>query len=436
MRDLMLLGAMMMIVPLALSNAFAAYLVWGWTSVITVPAYLYGFMGSLRYNLLFALITLMLVLMGRAAGKGPVQFTRGSIFIILLILHGGICAALASPAAYNSFSIYTDLVKSLVFCLMMLVFVNSRLRMHAMLVAIALGLGFHGGVEGLKTIASGGGHKIVGLAGSKMADNNQFGVAIVMVLPILLYLYQYSKQRFVRLGFLGLGALTLVAIVGSASRGAFVATAVVAFAMILTGRRKGMALLAVVVGLGLVVLLGTDAWFERMGSIGEAGSDSSFMNRVEAWNIATALALRSPLVGMGFHAAQVPDVWFSVRPADGLLSAYVPPIPAVGGLAAHSIFFEVLGDMGFIGLGIFVLIMFNAFATARAIKSMAKKKGPALLWAYDMADALRLACMAFAIGGLAVSLAYFETYYVIVMLLEMLRLIVKAELAAPATKPG
>lgn len=421
MRDLMMLGAMFFIVPIALSNAFAAYLVWGWTSVIAIPYYLYGFMGSLRYNLFFAVIALVLVVLGKIKEKGQFTLNRTSVLIILFVAHCTVSAALAAPGALNNFPIYIDLLKSITYCLVMFLFVNSRLRLHAMLIAVALGLGFHGLVEGLKTLASGGGHTVIGLPNTKMSDNNHFGVALVMALPVLLYLYQYSKWRLVRYGFLGVLGATVLAIVGSNSRGAFLAMVVFAGMLVLSSRRKVMASTLVMIGVALVLVLSPASWFERVETIGHAGEDSSFMGRVDAWNIASALALKNPVFGTGLHAMLSPEVWHSVRPSDGLLSAVAPPVQQIQARAAHSIYFEVLGDLGFVGLVLFLAILGNALLTVRQIKRHTARAGPQMLWARDMADALGLACIVFAVGGGGVSLAYFETFYVVVVLIEVLK---------------
>ncbi|KQP39776.1 putative O-glycosylation ligase, exosortase A system-associated [Pseudorhodoferax sp. Leaf274] len=422
MRDLMMLGMMLLIVPVTLSNAFAAYIVWGWTAVIAVPSYMYGFMGSLRYNFFFALVTLVLVAMGRATDKSGFKLNRTSALILLFVAHTTVSAVLAEPSATRNVEIYTDLLKSVTYCLVMFLFVNSRLRLHAMFIAIALGLGFHGLVEGMKTLASAGGHKIVGLPGTKMSDNNHFGVALVMVLPVLLYLYQYSKIRLVRWGFLGVLLMTVMAIIGSQSRGAFLAMALMAMALLMTTRRKVLASFMVVVGAVLVLALSPAEWFERVESIGSAGEDSSFMGRVEAWNVATALALQNPVFGTGFHAMQSPEVWFRIRPRDGLLSGALSGnvVLADFAKAAHSIYFEVLGDHGFVGLLIFLALLVNVFFTVGQIRRMTAKRQD-LLWARDMADALGLACFGFAVGGAGVSLAYFEVFYVVACLTEALR---------------
>src|SRR5690606_29226234 len=66
MRDLMFAMMMLMAVPLAIARPFNAYLLWAWTAVVIPTSYFYGFMASARLNFLFAILTLLLIALGRA----------------------------------------------------------------------------------------------------------------------------------------------------------------------------------------------------------------------------------------------------------------------------------------------------------------------------------------------------------------------------------
>src|SRR6202012_1600505 len=56
-----------------------------------------------------------------------------------------------------------------------------------------------------------------------ISDNNTLGLAMVMVWPLMHYLRQSSENRLVRLGLAIAMALSVLAILGTYSRGAFVA---------------------------------------------------------------------------------------------------------------------------------------------------------------------------------------------------------------------
>ena len=417
----MMLCATLLLVPLSLVNAFGAYLLWEWTAVLSPSYYLFGFMQSVRYNLMFALITITLVFLGRLRNRDAFRMTGTTLAAMLFLLHGSICAALGYDFNPLNQEIYTGLVKSLVFCLLMPMIVTTRLRIHAMLVMLALGLGFHGTIEGAKVLATAGAYRPGGVPTSMMSDNNHLAVALVMALPILFYLFRYSARRVVKVGFMGSFALSVIAVIGTQSRGGFVALAFTGAWLIFTSRRKTLALTMVLSMSLLAALAAPSSWFDRMESIQTAERDDSFLGRVDAWRVSTVIALENPLFGGGFHAVQTQSVWQMHRAAAsriGLLEARDIPQAFK---AAHSIYFEVLGDQGFVGLLLFLSFFVVALVNILNVKRMAARHPLELAWGADLASMLGVSILAFAVGGAGVSLAYFETFYVMIFLTDVLR---------------
>ncbi len=421
MRDLMMLSAMMALVPLSLANGFVAYLLWGWTAVLSPIYYLYGFMQSVRFSLLFAVIAMLMMLLGRLKDRGSFKLTRTSTLFLIFAAHASLSAMFAFPNNPFNMEYYGGLMKVMVFCLLMPVFVTSRLRIHAMLIMVVLGLGFHGTVEGLKFIASGGGHRVSGIPTTMMGDNNHFAVAMVMSVPLAYYLSHYSQKRIVRFGFFCGMLLTVAAILGTYSRGGFLCLAVVGLGVAFGAPKKWVAIGVVLLGAVAVVALAPESWFDRIESIQNAGQDTSFMGRVAAWRISSAIALSNPVFGGGFHALQLQSTWNAFKEEGGLLSFVdIPHMPVIA-KAAHSIYFEIMGDLGFVGLFLFLLILGNAIFTRFEIKRMVKRSGERFVWAGHLADLLAVSVVAYMIGGAGVSLGYFETIYVFVTLMEVLK---------------
>jgi probable O-glycosylation ligase (exosortase A-associated) len=431
MRDLMMFGAMLFFVPLAVMDAFAAYLLWGWTAVLSPVYYFYGFMQSMRFNLIFAALALILLPMQR---RNTPPFSANSTFVLMLVLllHAMLSAAFGYPNNPYNAALAEQFLKSMVYCLVMYWFVRDRHDLHAMLVMFGLGLGFHGVVEGGKVLASGGGHHVSGIPTSMMSDNNHFAVAMVLIIPILHYLSQYSAKRLVRWGFLGGMLLTVFAVLGTHSRGGMIALGVVGLWFLATSRHKIRAFFLVVLAAIVVVFVAPDSWFDRFSTIRDAGQDSSFMGRVVAWKVSSAIALNNPLFGGGFHALQAQNVWDTFKHSSGLLGFIDTPEPDLLAKAAHSIYFEILGDLGFVGLFLFLAVFANAFLIRYRIKSMVKRAGENFVWALDAANALMLALMAYLAGGAGVSLGYFEVPYMLAMVMELLKQQVERGMGASA----
>lgn len=428
MRDLAFALMLLSVLPLALARPFNAYLMWGWTAMLAPTTYFYGFMVGARVNLVFALLTLALLALGRVRWR-DYQGNTVSWLYLWFAIHATLAVVFAYDGNRHNVPYYEFLIKGLLFAIAMPFFVRERVHFHAMFIVIALGLGIHGLLNGLKTIASAGGHLMEGPAGTMLDDRNHLSTALALVLPLLLYLHTYAASRLLRLGYLGAFCVVVLAILGGGSRGGFVAVSVVGVWLVLTTRRKGLALVLVVAAVIGFFAFAPEGIMERMSTIKAADDDSSFMGRVFAWRVSSAIALANPVFGGGLHAVQVQSIWDNFKELSGLLGFLNLPVPTFRAKAAHSIYFEVMGDMGFVGLGLFMTILLRALWGRQAIKRVTARLGAPYQWAGDMADMLMLAVLAYMVGGATVSIAYFEVIYMIVMLMELLRLHVVRALA-------
>jgi probable O-glycosylation ligase (exosortase A-associated) len=176
----------------------------------------------------------------------------------------------------------------------------------------------------------------------------------------------------------------------------------------------GTALAVAVLG-GIAVM--PAKWAERMETIQNYEEDGSVQGRFTAWRFAIDLAASRPLVGGGFGAFAgnlVLDgntVWRN----------------------AHSVYFEILGEHGYVGLIIFLLLGVAAFRAATWIIRNARDR-PDLAWARDLASMLQVGLIAFAVTGTFLNLALFDLYYQFIAITIVTREIVKAELAKSVSR--
>ncbi len=429
MRDVVMFMAMLFLIPLALSKGINAYLLWGWTTFLSPTFYLYGFMQGLRYNLIFAVIAISLWLLGQINEKGRITLNSTTVLLFLFTVQVCLSALFSYDTNYWNWIIFENFIKSVVFVLLMPIFVSTRLRLYALVLVICLALGFHGIVDGIKVLVTGGTHKVSGITSSMMSDNNHFAVGMGMVLPLLIYMVYSLKSKFGRFVAISGAALTIISIIGTNSRGGFLCLAVVGLWYTATSRRKVVSTFLIIVSAGLVISFAPASWFDRVESIKSAGEDSSFMGRVIAWKISTAVAVANPLLGGGLHAIQAGSVRQEFANRIDFLDFIQTPPPELFARAAHSIYFEILGDLGFIGFALFVGLIVNGFITAKNIRRLVSERAD-LLWARDLADALKLSLVAYCIGGAGVSLGYFELFYSVLMMLEVLRQQILAQLEA------
>jgi len=168
---------------------------------------------------------------------------------------------------------------------------------------------------------------------------------------------------------------------------------------------------------GAVLHFMPESFWERMDTVNNLSEDGSFQGRLMAWQVAFNVAIDHFPFGAGFYAPQLSPIFNSYFPGE---NAH----------AAHSIYFQVLGEHGFIGLGIFLLILALALNNARIVMRQTRRR-PELLWAYDLGAMTQVALIGFYIGGAALSVAYFDGFLLLIALMSTLR-----ELTAPKAVPA
>jgi probable O-glycosylation ligase (exosortase A-associated) len=426
MRDLLMFAIVLAWVPMAFMNGFVAFLLWIYTSMMSPQLYLYGFMIDFRYAFIFAGIALGMLMLGRVQERGHFIWDKIGVLLVLFIAHAIVSAMIAINSNYWVTFRLEFFIKGMAVAIAAPFFLTSRERIHAALIAIVAGLGFHGVVDGAKVIMSGGAHNVLGIPGASLGDNNLLALGMVMLLPITLYLVKYSAYKIAKWAAIGVFILCVMTVLGSNSRGGFLALAVLGVWYWITSPRKIMSAVLVAVVAAGVVNFAPDRWFERIATIQEAGEDESFLGRVAAWKVSVNIANDNPIFGAGFEASQVASIWNKYKQTPNFININIPD--EIKFKAAHSNYFQLMGDLGYVGLCLFLALVASAFITRWQIKSLVKQLPGNHAWAADLSTALTLSLVAFMVGGAGVSLAYFELTYLQIVMLSIVRHLLVQEL--------
>jgi probable O-glycosylation ligase (exosortase A-associated) len=262
---------------------------------------------------------------------------------------------------------------------------------------------------------------VEGPPGSFIAPNNELGLALTMVVPLMYYLFSISSRRIVRWGLLGAMILTSMSVLGTHSRGALLAiVAMGVFLWLKNSAKLRNGVILVALGAALIAFM-PQTWVTRMQTIESYQTDSSAEGRLNAWSMSWHLALDRP-IGGGFEVI-TPELFRRYAPDPTNLHA------------AHSIYFQVLGEHGFPGLFLFLLLWFLGWRTAGRIKSRTSGHED-LGWATRLALMVQVSLVAYLVGGAFLSLAYFDLPYDLLIILVALRSIVNARVLETSTTPS
>lgn len=247
-------------------------------------------------------------------------------------------------------------------------------------------------------------------------------VATIMTIPLLYYLYLQSTKRWLRWGLLASMVICGFSALGSHSRGALLAGSAMLAFFWLKSRNK------LIIGLALALLVPVaigfmpGKWETRMESIQNYEADRSAMGRINAWTMALNLAADRPLVGGGFEIYN-----------RSVFARYAPDPNNV--LVAHSIYFQMLGEHGYVGLALFLLLWALVWRDTSWIKKQSRSRD-GLRWASDLASMIQVSLVAYAVGGAFLQLAYYDVPYYLLVAVVLTRILVENEIKGVVQKAG
>lgn len=419
MRQILLIIALLAGMGMTLRWPFAGVLLWEWFTLQNPHQETYGFVSSA--NLVIALVTLIAWSMSKERKTPPNGFILWGI--IIFILWTTIDTAFAFDPVW-SFGYWDRTWKTFALGILLAATVTNRVRLQAVIWVAVVSLFYYGVKGGLFTIVTGGHNHVLGPPGTMINDNNQLAVAMLMTLPLAHYLRQQSEDKRVRLALLASIVLTVVAVIGTYSRGALIGLATLGFLGLLRMKRRLTYLAVATVLIAFTVHFMPAQYFDRMNTMNSVASvqeDQSFHGRIVAWKVAYNAAKDRFPFGAGFYGPQLAPFFHSYFPNEK-------------NHAAHSIYFQVLGEHGFIGLAIYLaLIAASFFRVSRIIRTARRVAGQR--WAAEMGVALQASLIVFCVSGAALSLAYYDLFVIVICLMLPLWEIVRPARRVPAYRP-
>jgi putative inorganic carbon (HCO3(-)) transporter len=419
MRDLFIFAVVLGCLPWVLTRPAIGVLLYIWLSLMNPHRLTYG----AAYDFPFAAVVAIATLAGLLLKRRSLPLPHGIMPLMLVIF---MCwTTITSYTAMQPALAWTEwnrVMKTLFMALVAMVALDEEEDIKLMGWVLGLSLLFYGVKGGLFTIFTGGTSRVLGPEGSYIEDNNSLALALVMAAPIAWHLQQHAKRGWQRAALAGVTVLALLAAAGSYSRGALLAGAAMLAFLWLKSHQKRRATIAVLILVPLVLGVMPQEWVDRMATIGSFRDDDSAMGRINAWHFAVNIASNSPLGG-GFNVF-TPNMFRLYAPDP--LNYHV----------AHSIYFQVLGEHGYVGLALFLAMLAGAWHSAA--RTIALCKGQlALRWAADLAAMVQVSLVGFAVGGAFLSLAYYDFFYFLVALLVLLQgLATRRAAAARAAPPG
>lgn len=418
MRDLLIALIVFGAVPFMLARPSIGVYLWCWISYMNPHRLAYGWAYHYPFAAVIAGSTLVATLFTKDRQKIP--WTGITLLWVALIAWMNV-STLFALVPDDALKQWDRAMKIQLMTFVTLLAITTRERLQWLIWAITLSIGFYGVKGGIFSILTMGQYKAWGPPESFIYDNNTLALAIVMIMPLWQYLRMTTDSRLMRTACASAMFVSVFAVLASYSRGAFLAIGAMAMMLVLRTRAKVAVIIGLLVMVPVVMSFMPDEFYERMGTIKTYDQDASAMGRINAWTFAWNLAVDHPFVGGGFDTFD-PE----------LFKQYAPNPQDFHD--AHSIYFEVLAEHGFVGLALFFGLFLATFLAAGKLRQQARDRDD-LKWAFDLGSMIQVCIAGYAVGGAFLGLAYFDLPYHLVAITVLARVFVERQLAessAPA----
>lgn len=412
MVDLVLLAFIALIAALGLKRPFVWVLLYIYVDIVTPQKIGWGFITALPLSLMVFVLAFggWLVLDSKEGSK----FTFRQGLIIALLAWCGLTTVLAAFPE-EAWAKWDWVWKSLVFAAFLPLTLRTRLRLEASVLIMVLAAASIIIPAGIKTLLSGGGY---GILASLVTDNSglyegsTLSTVAIAIIPLALWAARHGtifpKSWLTQAFAIALCFAALLVPIGTQTRTGLVCIAVLAVLALRSVRHRGLYLAGAALALAVAVPFLPAGYTERIATIADHQSDESASTRVAVWGWTMDYVRENPLGG-GFDAFLGNSFTYQTRNVveqGGNTTVEYSQVTDEG-RAFHSAYFELLGEQGFVGFGLWLLLQITGlWQMERVQRRFARSTDPREQAWRSLAGALQQGQVVYLVGALFIGVGY------------------------------
>ncbi len=427
MRDLIFVGYVAAILLLAFSRPFLFTLVYAYIDICAPQRLSYFMLNSVPLSLIvFGLAVLGFLV---SDNKNLVRFSPRWGLMVLLLLYCGYTTTIAvEPLA--ALEKWAWVWKALVFAIFLPLTLTTRLRIEALVLTMVLCLSALIVTGGIKTMAGGGGYGLLVLLiddNSGLFEGSIISCVAITVIPLILWLAKYGTiykpEWRVSIYALALIFACMLIPVGTQARTGIICIAVLGILMLRYVRYRLLYVAGIAILCAAAIPMLPQSFTQRSSTIKDYKADESASTRLAMWGWTWEFAKNHPLGG-GFESYRQSKIRYDLQKSKaGPREEIIYDLPLDDaprevideGRAFHSAYFEMLGEQGYPGLIIWLLIHFGGIWRMEILSRIYRKRARAdEAWVAPLATALQNAHIVYLVGSLFVGIAFQPFVYMLV----------------------
>ena len=420
MRDLFFvafLGALMLI---GLKRPFVFVLGYVYIDNLAPQRLTYLLLNSIPISLIF--VGLAVIAWALIDDKKDMRFAPRQALMIALLIYCGITTTQADFPV-EAAEKWSWVWKALAFAIFLPLTLRTRLRIET----IGLFMTFSAAaliiIGGIKTIASGGGYGTLNLMvtnNTGLYESSIISMVAIAIIPLILFQMKHSlifppEWRVKAFGYALIFACLLIPIGTQARTGLICIAVLVLLLLRYTKRRMTYIMMIAVLGLAAVPML-PKTFTNRAATIKDYRADESASTRLAVWKWTWEYAKDHPMGG-GFAAYLQNHIRYELKESEdsGSQTQVTSKLTVDAARAFHSSYFEMLGEQGFPGLAMWLIIhLTGLWRMERLYRRFRKRDVDHEQWIGALAAALQMGHVIFLVGSLFVGIAYQPFVYMLV----------------------
>ena len=415
MRDLVFVGFLASFFAMGIRRPFLLVLAYAYIDIVSPQQLSYYLLNSVPVSMIAAALAIggWLII----DDKRDARFSPRQGLLLLLI---GYCylTTLTADFPAQAQEKWTWVWKALAFAAFLPLTLRTRLRIEALLLFMVLSAATIIVVGGVKTALGGGGYgslNLMNTSNSGLYEGSTISTVAIAIIPVILWLMKYGTlfPRDWRMKLFGSALIfaCLLIPVGTSTRTGLLCIAFLAVLALRSVKRPALYIAAIgVLGLAAIPFL-PSTFTQRMNTIQTYQADESASTRIAVWKWTLDYVARHP-TGGGFAAYHGNRIRYDLKSADGAAAA--PTVTEDQGRAYHSAYFEMLGEQGYPGLALWLLINLIGLVRMEVLRRRYRDGDGDLAWAGPLAAALQAGHLVYLLGALFIAIAFQPFIYMLI----------------------
>jgi probable O-glycosylation ligase (exosortase A-associated) len=418
-RDLAFIAFLLALFGFGFRRPFLFVLTYAYIDIVSPQRLTYLLLNSVPISLIA--VALSVIGWAVADDKQGLRIAPRQLLILALLGYCG-WTTLHADFRLEALDKWDWVWKALLFAAFLPLTLRTKLRIEALLLFMILSAASIIILGGIKTLAGGGGYGELDLMvanNSGLYEGSTISTVAICIIPLILWFTRYgtvfAPDWKVKCFCAALIFACLLIPVGTSTRTGLLCIGLLGVLMLRNVKRRLLYLgLVGALGVMAVPFLPT-AFTERMGTIKSYQGDDSASTRVAVWKWTIDYARTHPFGG-GFEAYRGNQIAYEKVEVsgEGNNATVKTTLTTDKARAYHSAYFEMLGEQGYVGLAMWLLLSIAGILRMEVLQHRYRKPAPGDEWIAPLAAALENAHIVYLLGACFIAIAFQPFIYMLV----------------------